>query len=87
MNGQPLTIPVMGFQSPYSHELGGQQPNTTYDLSMSAVTDFIKEGPKSDSITVTTLALGLFYMQASVNINVDYTLYCRVHYAKYCSGL
>ena len=60
VNGQPLTIPVTGFQSPYSHELGGQQSNTTYVLSVSAVTDLIKEGPKSDPITATTLALGMF---------------------------
>lgn len=61
VNNQPLTIPVREFQSPYSFMLSGQEPNTTYNLSVSAVTDFIKEGPKSDTISVTTLAQSLFY--------------------------
>lgn len=60
VNGNSLSISVRKLQSPYTYTLGGLEKNTTYDISMSAITDSSKEGPKSESISITTLSSGLF---------------------------
>ena len=61
VNNQSLTITVEDFQSPYTHTLDWLDANTTYEISVSAVTPPNKEGPRSNTITVTTLAQGLFH--------------------------
>lgn len=85
-NDQAVTIPVNGFQSPYSFMLSGLEANTTYDLSMSAVTDSIKEGPKSNAIAVTTLASGLLCEPRVLQVLL-YTVLYRLHYNEYCSSV
>ena len=61
VDNQSVTIPVEDFQSPYTNTLDGLDANTTYEISVSAITDLDKEGPKSNTITVTTLIQGLFH--------------------------
>ena len=58
MNDRSSTIPVNGTQSRYAHMLNKLRADTSYEISVSAVTDYTMEGPRSDSITVTTLMQG-----------------------------
>ena len=57
-----MTISVKDLlSSPYTYKLNGLEENSTYDMSVSAITGMIKEGPKSNSISVTTLGSGLYH--------------------------
>ena len=88
MNNQPETIPVGDLQSPYTHTLERLDANTTYEISVSAVTDPNMVGPRSDTITVTTLIQGLFNKShISQVLCCHHVLHCRLHRVEYCSSI